>query len=194
MLFQLWLLRVVLVAGLSLAMGGLLRAEGPRVRPANWAAPVIECSLENAFRVSDELLRCEQPEMKDVADLQKLGVKSILNLRRHHTDSSKLEEAGFKLLIERMDAGKITVDQLVAALRQFRDAPKPLLVHCWHGSDRTGTFVAAYRIVFQNWTREAALDEFVHGGFGYHERWYPNLKDLLGSIDEAELRRRVLAP
>lgn len=194
MLLLLWVVRWVAVAGVFLAVNALLRAEGPRVRPENWAAPVIQCSIGNTFRVSEELFRCEQPEAKDVADLKKLGVKSILNLRNYHTDSSKLETAGFKLLLERMDAGKITVDQLVAALRQFRDAPKPLLVHCWHGSDRTGTFVAAYRIVFLNWTREAALDEFVHGGFGYHERWYPNLKELLVKIDEAELRRRVLAP
>jgi hypothetical protein len=40
---------------------------------------------------------------------------------------------------------------------------------------------------------ERTLDhEFRHGGYGYHEKWFPNLITLLGSLDEAELRRRVL--
>jgi protein tyrosine/serine phosphatase len=91
-----------------------------------------------------------------------------------------------------MEADEITTDDLVEALRIFREADKPVLVHCMHGSDRTGSFVAAYRIVFQNWTREAALDEFRHGGFGYHEKWFPNLIELLGTLDEEDLRERVL--
>jgi tyrosine-protein phosphatase SIW14 len=75
-----------------------------------------------------------------------------------------------------------------------RDAPKPVLVHCWHGSDRTGSVVAAYRIVFQNWTPAAALDELRHGGFGYHEKWFPNIITLFETLDADALRQRVLAP
>lgn len=163
-----------------------------RVRPAAWAAPLIECSLENGYRVSAELYRCEQPSASsDLADLRTLGVRTLLNLRQYHTDSPDFAKAGLTLLAEPMDAGKVTVDQLVAALRQFRTAPKPVLVHCWHGSDRTGVFVAAYRLVFENWTTAAALDEFRHGGFGYHARTYPNLVTLLESLDVATVRRRV---
>jgi tyrosine-protein phosphatase SIW14 len=173
----------VLVAATALA--------APRIRPDTWATPIVETTLENCYRVSDELYRCEQPDAKDIADLRALGVRSILNLRRYHSDPSALRTAGFVLLVRRMEADDLTVDDLVAALRQFRDAPKPLIVHCWHGSDRTGSFVAAYRIVFQGWTREAALDEFQHGGFGYHEKWFPNLIALLGSLDAEDLRRRV---
>jgi hypothetical protein len=53
--------------------------------------------------------------------------------------------------------------------------------------------VAAYRIVYQNWTPAAALDELRHGGFGYHETWFPNIIVLFEKLDAAELRRRVLA-
>ena len=167
---------------------------GPRLRPLNWATPVINSTLQNCYRVSDDLYRCEQPEERNIADLRALGIRSILNLRRYNTDPVTLERAGFSLLLQRMEADDLTIDDLVNALRRFRDAPKPVLVHCWHGSDRTGSVVAAYRIVFQEWTPEAAVDEFRHGGFGYHERWFPNLLKLLGSIDAKELRRRVLAP
>lgn len=163
-----------------------------RVRPAEWAAPLIESSLENAFRVSAALYRCEQPSPSaDLADLRSLGIRSLLNLRHYHTDSSDFTKADFTLVAAPMDAGKVTVDQLVAALRQFRAAPKPVLVHCWHGSDRTGVFVATYRLVFENWTHATAIDEFRHGGFGYHARTYPNLVTLLETLDVEALRRRV---
>lgn len=164
----------------------------PRERPGIWAAPIIGSTLDNGYRVSDGLFRCEQPRANDIADLQALGVRSILNLREHHKDSKALEKAGFTLLLQRMDAGEISVDDLVAALRQIRDAPKPVLVHCWHGSDRTGSVVAAYRIVFQGWTPADPLDELRHGGFGYHEKWFPNIVTLFETLDAAELRRRVL--
>jgi protein tyrosine/serine phosphatase len=176
-----WFAAAVLAAG-----------PAPRERPAQWATPVINTTLENCFRVSADLLRCEQPEPKDIADLRALGVKSILNLRRHNTDPKELERAGFKLLLQRMEADDLAVDDLVAALRIIRDAPKPVMVHCWHGSDRTGSVVAAYRIVFQGWTREAALDELRHGGFGYHEKWFPNIITLFETLDVEKLRARVM--
>jgi protein tyrosine/serine phosphatase len=163
-----------------------------RVRPADWGAPVIDASLENCFRVSDELFRCEQPAKRDLPDLQALGIHTLLNLRRYHTDSPDFAKAGLTLVAEPMDAGKVTVDQLVSALRKFRAAPKPVLVHCWHGSDRTGTFVATYRLVFQNWTRAAAIDELRHGGYGFHETAFPNLVTLLENLDIEAVRKRVM--
>ncbi len=167
---------------------------GPRLRPAQWATPLINTTLENAYRVSADLYRCEQPDEKDIPDLRALGIRSILNLRRYNTDPAALDRAGFTLLLQRMEADDLTVDDLVAALRRIRTAPKPVLIHCWHGSDRTGSVVAAARIVFENWTPAAALDELRHGGFGYHEKWFPNLIRLFETLDADALRSRVLAP
>ncbi|MBI5767445.1 MAG: dual specificity protein phosphatase family protein [Verrucomicrobia bacterium] len=162
-----------------------------RVRPAEWAAPVIETTLDNCYRVSPELFRCEQPAKRDTADLQALGIRTLLNLRQYHTDSADFARAGLTLAAEQMAAGKVSTDQLVAALRKFRAAPKPVLVHCWHGSDRTGAFVAAYRMVFQHWTPAAAIDELRRGGYGFHETAFPNLVPLLESLDVEAVRRRV---
>ncbi len=166
----------------------------PRERPTDWAVPVINSTLENCYRVSPELYRCEQPKDDDIATLRALGIRSILNLRRYNTDPGALKRAGFKLLVQRMEADDLTMDDLVAGVRQIRDAPKPVLLHCWHGSDRTGSVVAAYRIVFQGWTPAAALDELRFGGYGYHEKTFPNIIRLFETLDAAELRRRVLAP
>lgn len=166
--------------------------EAPRERPVQWAAPVINTTLENCYRVSPDLYRCEQPDRKDIPDLKALGVRSILNLRRYNSDPKVFEQGGFTPLLQRMEADDLTVDDLAAALRLMRDAPKPIMVHCWHGSDRTGSVVAAYRIVFQNWTPAAALDELRYGGFGYHERSFPNIITLFETLDADALRKRVM--
>jgi protein tyrosine phosphatase (PTP) superfamily phosphohydrolase (DUF442 family) len=181
-----------LVLSLALAVCSCaLAAPQLRVRPDLWAKPLIQTSLDNAYRVSADLYRCEQPGLADIADLKALGVRTVLNLRKHHTDPKEFGAAGLTLLDNPIDAGDVTEEYLVATLRQFRDAPKPVIVHCWHGSDRTGVFVAAYRIVFEGWTREAALDEFRHGGYGFHEKWYPNLVTLIERLDAEKLRQRV---
>jgi len=49
-----------------------------------------------------------------------------------------------------MAAGSITSDQVIAALRIITLSKYPVLVPCWHGSDRTGTVSAMYRTVFQH--------------------------------------------
>ncbi len=184
---------VLLLLFAALAALGRAAEPAPPPRPTEWAMAVKDVPLANCYRVSDELYRCEQPEASDIAGLRAMGIRSLLNLRQHHKDARAFEQAGFRLFRERMEADELTVDDLVAALRQFRAAPKPVLVHCWHGSDRTGSVVAAYRIVFQGWTPAAALDELRHGGYGYHEKWFPNIIRLFEKLDAADLRRRVLA-
>ena len=47
----------------------------------------------------------------------------------------------------------------------------PVLVHCQHGADRTGTMCAMYRILREGWTVDDAIDEMKNGGFGYHSVW-----------------------
>jgi protein tyrosine/serine phosphatase len=77
-------------------------------------------------------------------------------------------------------------------LRAIAQAEKPILIHCWHGSDRTGVVAAMYRMVFQNWPREQAIDEFVNGGFGYHASFYPNIERYLKRVDIEAIRRQVV--
>jgi tyrosine-protein phosphatase SIW14 len=163
----------------------------PRPRPSDWAQPVLGCSLGNCFQVSPDLYRAEQPGPGDVADLKALGIRSIVSLREHHDDTRRKGLKEFRISQLAWDAGEVSPEQLRQALRAIRDAPKPVLVHCWHGSDRTGVVVAAYRIVFQQWSQEGAIDEFQHGGFGYHSRLYPNLVTLLQSIDAPAWRAEL---
>ncbi len=160
----------------------------PRVRPDNWAQPVINAELENFYRVSDKLYRSEQPDKKAFKELQSMGIMQVLNLRKHHTDRDEGRNTAIKLYHLRMSARKLTESQVFDALKVIKESQDPILIHCWHGSDRTGVVAAAYRMVFQNWTAAQAIDEFKNGGFGYHEWAFPNLEELLNQLDIKKLR------
>lgn len=163
----------------------------PRVRPTEWAQPVIGVELDNFYQVSKDVYRSEQPDDEVMVQLQAMGIRSSLNLREYHSDKDEAEGTSLKLYRVPMNAGEINDALVEQALTAIAEAPKPVLVHCWHGSDRTGAIVAMYRMVFQNWPRERAIDEFVNGGFGYHKNVYPNIERYLETVDIERFKKRL---
>ena len=155
------------------------------------AEPVSIEGVENSYRISADLYRSAQPEREGFTALQKMGVRSVLNLREFHKDTRKARHTQLHLMAYPVAAGAVTAADVENCLALIANAPKPVLVHCWHGSDRTGIVVAAYRIVFQNWSVEAAEKEFREERFGYHEFWYENLLKLLRETDWTAMRGRL---
>lgn len=187
---QIWR-SVIRFAVLFLAVVGTGLAGNPKLRPHDWAEPIVGSSLGNFYRISDDLYRSEQPTPADIATLKRFGIRTILSLRHYHTDSKAFGRAGIETLQYHMDAGSLSVPQLIDVLRLIRAAPKPILVHCWHGSDRTGFVIAGYRMVFMNWSAERAVEEMRLGGFGLHETWYPNIAKTVQNLDVAAVRAAV---
>jgi tyrosine-protein phosphatase SIW14 len=157
-------------------------------RPLNWAQKVQTTSLQNLYKVDDNLFRSEQPTKIGMKELQELGVKTILNVRNLRNDKCEAKSTQLILKRKRINTWTINYDEVVAALKLIKDSPKPVLIHCKHGSDRTGCVVAAYRISFQNWSKEEAINEFKSGGYGYHEDAFKNVFELLESIDIEKLK------
>ncbi len=179
---------ICLVLFLAIMVPDFTAAADLRVRPADWAQPVIGFKLGNFYQVSDDVYRSQQPDDEALRELEKAGFRAVLNLREYHADDA--EEAGnLKLYRVPMAAGEVSDAEMARALKIMVEAPKPLLVHCWHGSDRTGVVVAMYRMVFQNWPREKAIDEFVNGGYGYHKSFYPNIEKYLETVDVRRFQR-----
>jgi protein tyrosine/serine phosphatase len=162
-----------------------------RVRPHEWAQPMLGSELANFYRLSDEVYRSRQPDVEDMVALQRMGVRSILNLREYHSDEDDAKGTQLKLYRVPVNAGKIDDSFVVSALRVIDGAEKPILIHCWHGSDRTGVVVAMYRMIFQDWSREQAIDEFVNGGYGYHAGFYPNIQRYLATVNIMAIRRQI---
>jgi len=147
---------------------------------------------ENFHKVSDEIYRSAQPDEDEMDSLSTFErIQSVLNLRESHSDRDEIGNLKLELYEIPLAAGSITEADLVRILRTVRQAPKPILIHCWHGSDRTGAAVAACRIVFENWTVEQAVSELMDPQYGHHETLYKNIPELLRKADWARIRKEV---
>ena len=154
---------------------------------------IASTNFHNLNKLNDSMYRSEQPSKKGMKELQAMGIKSIVNLRRQATDAKKIK--GLNLDLDRipLKASTIDFDDIFNALNSIQQAEKPVLVHCWHGSDRTGAIIAASRMVFDNWSKEKAIAEFTDIRFGYHRTRFPNLITLLETLDVDKLKDKLAA-
>ena len=136
----------------------------PPGQPA-WAEQVSKAA--NLYRVEDKLYRSEQPVEEDVALLQSLNVKSVVNLRYFNRsgDRKVLADRGIALFNRPLLTWRITPKQVAETLYliEQQQAEGPVLIHCYHGADRTGLIAGMYRIIYQGWTAEQAKNEMRHG-------------------------------
>ena len=155
---------------LALIVAGLLIAAE---RPVAWAVPMERAGLPNLHRVDAKLYRSAQPTAEGMTNLVALGVKTVVNLRDNHSDSDEI--GGLPLAAKRIEIATWNpkVEQVKAFLAIMDDTNAvPVLVHCQHGADRTGTMCALYRILRQDWKVEDAITEMKDGGYGYHSIWF----------------------
>ena len=156
------------------------------------ATPAVKIDLAgcgNLYKVSDTLYRGEQPTADGFKGLEKLGIKTVVNLRSLHSDRDKLEGTSLAYESIPMEAWDPEPEQVEQFLKIATDPSKqPVFVHCQHGADRTGTMVAVYRIVVEGWDRKKAIDEMCNGPFGFHEI-FSGLPKFIEELDVEKLRR-----
>lgn len=141
-------------------------------RNAKWAQPIASPRLRNFFKVSDALYRGAQPDRSGFLELEKLGIKTVVNLRLGGSDRAMLEGTAITPVEIPAEAWDLEDKDVVEFLRIVTDPGRiPVFVHCSHGADRTGAMVAIYRIAIQGWGKEEALQEMTTGGFGFHAIW-----------------------
>jgi tyrosine-protein phosphatase SIW14 len=137
--------------------------------------------IPNAGKINDSLYRGAQPHESGLSELKKLGITTIVDLRG--------EDAG-KIAWERRQAESLGIrfvhipvsgwtppadDQVAQFLSVFRNDPQQkIFVHCRFGDDRTGVFVATYRMAIEKWPAEQALKEMYF--FGFNGFWHPSMK------------------
>lgn len=159
-------------------------------RDKRWAVPVQEEGLPNLFQVTPDLYRSAQPDQTGMRNAEKMGIRTVLSLRTSNPDPELSEGTGLELRRVPIATENISEEEVVAALRIIREGPHPVLVHCRHGADRTGLVIAVYRMAFQGWTREEALNEMRDGGFGFHSIWI-NIPKMIRKIDIEAIRAKV---
>jgi uncharacterized protein (TIGR01244 family) len=193
MRFPLPLLALVAALNLTIALpvaAAESAAKPAAERPAEWAQPTP--GVGNLHRITPSLYRSEQFTQADVAELQKLGIKKVISFRAFHSDEEMLAGSGIVLQRIPIHTWDIDDEEIIAALKALRDVEQdgPILIHCQHGADRTGLIAALYRVLYQGWSKEQALDELQNGGYGFHSIWF-NVTRYLQRVDVERLRAKV---
>ena len=170
-----------------------LNAAEQAPRPDTWAQPVQAKHLKNFYKLDDKVYRAAQPGDEGFQELRSLGIRNALNFRNYHSDANEAKGTGIRLFRIKMEAGEIETSQAIEALRIIKTSDGPIVIHCWHGSDRTGLISALYRIVFQGWSKDDAIDELMHGGYGYHSM-YKNIPEYIRKVDIEKVKQGVNAP
>jgi tyrosine-protein phosphatase SIW14 len=143
---------------------------------AKGAADPVVSGIPNFHQVNGNIYRGGQPTAQGWISLKRLGVKTVIDLRRDGKHSTKAEEraveaAGMHYVNVPMRGVVAPRDETVfkvLALLESRDAG-PLFVHCRRGKDRTGTIIACYRIAHDGWPNQKALEEAKSYGMHWYE-------------------------
>ena len=193
------ILLAVVIIGFAVYLGvcahygmGFWATAAPATQRADtWATPLTKPGLENFHRVSDNLYRGAQPDADGFRQLKAMGVKTVVNLRSFSSDRGKIGDTGLGYEHIYMKAWHPETKEVVRFLQIVGDpARRPVFVHCKHGSDRTGTLCAVYRIFIQGWSKEDAIEEMTRGGYGFH-RTFDGLPEFLRDLDVDDIRQRA---
>jgi tyrosine-protein phosphatase SIW14 len=160
------------------------RSAAPPVISSAYGEKLRLPGLRNAGRVNDVLYRGAQPHPAGLQELKKLGITTIVDLRGENSelrDSEKqqAEALGMRFVnIPVSGWSPPSNDQVAQFLGLFHDNPKEkVFVHCRFGDDRTGVFVATYRMAYQGWLPTQAMNEMYF--FGFNGFWHPSMKSFI---------------
>jgi len=140
-------------------------------------------------KVNDYLYRGGQPRGDAVEELRRFGIDTIVDLRGElhglvQNERERAESLAIRFINLPGSGWATPKDEEIAAffsLVQERPRRK-IFIHCWLGGDRSGMFIAAYRIAFDGWTAQQAVEEMRE--FHYLQFWHPSMKRWVEQFPE----------
>ncbi len=111
------------------------------------------------------------------------GIRTVVTLRDADVEGDRPPDADEEALARKLDlrhvrirprawwseSGPAPVEAGVAQFLAAMDDPAhyPVLLHCFAGIHRTGSYVAVYRMEYDRWSNARALDELRAGGYDH---------------------------
>lgn len=156
-----------------------------------WVERLGLSGVPNLHKVSEDLYRGAQPSAEGMRQLEKLGIKTVVNLRFILSDRGRIEGTGLDYEHINMTTWNPHTKDVVRFLQIVTDSDRtPVFVHCQHGIDRAGILCAVYRIVVEGWNKDEAIEEMTKGGFALRSV-RKNLVDYVRKLDVDEIKCKV---
>lgn len=146
---------------------------------------------KNSYWVAWSIYRSAQPMRKDFELIESAATRNVLNLRRINLDKRKAKKTTLTIHHLPVKTRKMTEEDVVKALKIIDDTHYNIVVHCKHGADRTGAVIAAYRVIYNNWSKDSALAEMKNPKFGFHQFWFKNLENIIENLDVEGIRNEL---
>jgi protein-tyrosine phosphatase len=197
----LWLSALVGGIAASPSLAQVSSVAQPEVAKTSFGAPAEKLNLAGvprAGKVSDVLFRGAQPSEQGLAELRKLGVTTVVDLRGNRgpvaSERRQVESLGMRFIDIPVAGWSAPTDAQVAQFLQLfkDDLQQKVFVHCYLGEDRSGVMVAAYRIAQQNWTADQAVAEML--SFGFHNHLYSGMQSYVRKFPANFFSEPVFAP
>lgn len=141
-------------------------------KPKEAKKPVLVREIKNFHVVAPGILRGAQPKDEAFAVLKTEGrVKTVIDLRQEKdqiaAEKSLVEGLGMTFVSIPMSGGREQSPETVNKVLSIMTDParQPVFVHCQAGKDRTGLILAAYRMKYNGWSQEDAVQEMLAYGY-----------------------------
>ena len=152
--------------------------------PSAYGEKLHVLGIPNAGKITDQLYRGAQPHAGGLEQLKKFGITTIVDLRGEDSSGRDLEKKEAEALgihfvsIPVRGWSPPSSDQVVQFLSLFgENSRERVFVHCRLGEDRTGVFVATYRMAVQKWPAEQAIKEMYF--FGFNGFWHRTMTSFV---------------
>jgi len=151
-------------------------------------APLSHGTIE---QVTPNLSRGPDPKIKDIYVLHDKGIKTIISLRTNPQRKKQrlCDQLGMKWIQIKTGVFETPTTEQFDQFRAIVNDPKqqPCYCSCEVDMDRTGVYIATYRMVDQHWTAEQMDKEFKE----HHQKtWWPIFRkyqrDVLAYADKRQ--------
>jgi protein tyrosine phosphatase (PTP) superfamily phosphohydrolase (DUF442 family) len=120
-------------------------------------------SIKNFGKVNDHYYRGSQPTEEQVAELKRLGVRTVIDLRKDSVaqEGAWVRANGMQYFNIPLKASVAATEEQTSYFLSLVNNPAnwPVYVHCKGGRHRTGALTAVYRITRDGWTADQAFKE-----------------------------------
>jgi tyrosine-protein phosphatase SIW14 len=161
----------------------------------------IQIALPHFGTVREGILyRSGQPRGLGLDWIKYSGIRTLINLRKPGSDGTPEEKAfaaenGLNFYNFSIGSSRADIEQTVARFLALVDDKSnwPILVHCSRGKERSGVLSAVFRIEYDRWPNDQALQETYRLGLekghmpipenfikNYRARWDRDGKDSPG--------------